>query len=227
MIKSFTERLQHECIHFIFFVGDLSISADRLSEKKSPNDFALWKASKPGEPSWDCPWGKVGFLMWPISNRSSTVGPQMEVYSRTVVDCFCSLECCFRGGLAGILNVRPWLAPSWGSPWTSTVGGLISGSPITTTSWLSLRYRSEVFHCQLLEIFALVLSFGYFNQPQFETWCTENIQRWWTDLKKLPLFMFLTGFLWEWLLGQILPAHRTPDDRRLQDVEVSEEFHHH
>lgn len=170
--------------------------------------------------------GGSGFWMWPISNRSSTVGRQMEVYSRTVVDCFCSFECCFRGGLAGILNVRPWLAPSWGSPWTSTVGGLISGSPITTTSWLSLRYRSEVFHCQLLEILALVLSFGYFNQPQFETWCTENIQRWWTDLQRL-LFMFLTGFLWEWLLGQILPAHRTPDDRRLQDVKVSEEFHHH
>ena len=27
-------------------------------EKKSPLDFALWKKSKPGEPSWDSPWGK-------------------------------------------------------------------------------------------------------------------------------------------------------------------------
>lgn len=44
---------------YISFVGDLSISADRLSEKRSQNDFALWKASKPGEPSWDSPWGKV------------------------------------------------------------------------------------------------------------------------------------------------------------------------
>ena len=25
--------------------------------KKSPLDFALWKAAKPGEPSWDSPWG--------------------------------------------------------------------------------------------------------------------------------------------------------------------------
>ena len=25
--------------------------------KKSPLDFALWKSSKPGEPSWDSPWG--------------------------------------------------------------------------------------------------------------------------------------------------------------------------
>ncbi|MBU0686763.1 MAG: cysteine--tRNA ligase [Candidatus Margulisbacteria bacterium] len=26
--------------------------------KKSPHDFALWKAAKEGEPSWDSPWGK-------------------------------------------------------------------------------------------------------------------------------------------------------------------------
>ena len=28
------------------------------SEKKHPNDFALWKASKPGEPDWESPWGR-------------------------------------------------------------------------------------------------------------------------------------------------------------------------
>jgi cysteinyl-tRNA synthetase len=26
--------------------------------KRSPMDFALWKASKPGEPSWESPWGR-------------------------------------------------------------------------------------------------------------------------------------------------------------------------
>ncbi len=26
--------------------------------KKNPFDFALWKSAKPGEPSWDSPWGK-------------------------------------------------------------------------------------------------------------------------------------------------------------------------
>ncbi|MCK5797350.1 MAG: cysteine--tRNA ligase [Deltaproteobacteria bacterium] len=28
------------------------------TRKRSPLDFALWKASKPNEPSWDSPWGK-------------------------------------------------------------------------------------------------------------------------------------------------------------------------
>lgn len=27
------------------------------SKKRSPGDFALWKGAKPGEPSWDSPWG--------------------------------------------------------------------------------------------------------------------------------------------------------------------------
>ena len=35
--------------------GSLSIGAG----KKSNVDFALWKSSKPGEPRWQSPWGKV------------------------------------------------------------------------------------------------------------------------------------------------------------------------
>jgi len=31
---------------------------DVNEEKRNPLDFALWKAEKPGEPSWDSPWGK-------------------------------------------------------------------------------------------------------------------------------------------------------------------------
>ncbi|ABK60410.1 cysteine--tRNA ligase [Clostridium novyi] len=32
------------------------ISVDE--RKKDPMDFAIWKSEKPGEPSWNCPWGK-------------------------------------------------------------------------------------------------------------------------------------------------------------------------
>lgn len=30
---------------------------DEADKKKDPADFALWKAAKPGEPSWESPWG--------------------------------------------------------------------------------------------------------------------------------------------------------------------------
>ncbi|MDR0974169.1 MAG: cysteine--tRNA ligase [Ruminococcus sp.] len=41
-------------------IDDLSSGArvDVSEKKREPLDFALWKAAKPGEPSWDSPWGK-------------------------------------------------------------------------------------------------------------------------------------------------------------------------
>ena len=38
-------------------------------KKKNPFDFALWKAAKPGEPSWDSPWG-MGRPGWHIECSS-------------------------------------------------------------------------------------------------------------------------------------------------------------
>lgn len=126
-----------------------------------------------------------------------------------------------RGGPAGTSSARRWPAPSWGSPWTSTGGGLISGSPITTTSWLSPRYKQTESGCICsLESVAPVRLSGLLYT------CCARVQ-----LKRIRCVRSgcfpLTGFLPERLLGPILPAHWTPDDRRLQDVKVSEEFHHH
>ena len=41
-------------------IEDLEAGAriDVSSQKEDPLDFALWKGAKPGEPSWDSPWGK-------------------------------------------------------------------------------------------------------------------------------------------------------------------------
>jgi len=41
-------------------LSDLESGArvDVTEKKQNPLDFALWKAQKPGEPSWDSPWGK-------------------------------------------------------------------------------------------------------------------------------------------------------------------------
>lgn len=38
--------------------GEGDLSGDKGSEKRSPNDFALWKSSKEGEPAWNSPWGE-------------------------------------------------------------------------------------------------------------------------------------------------------------------------
>ena len=45
---------------------------DVSEAKESPMDFALWKAAKPGEPSWDSPWGK-GRPGWHIECSAMSV----------------------------------------------------------------------------------------------------------------------------------------------------------
>ena len=41
--------------------GEGALSATTaVTTRKRPSDFALWKKSKPGEPYWESPWGRVG-----------------------------------------------------------------------------------------------------------------------------------------------------------------------
>ena len=50
--------------------------------KKSPLDFALWKAAKPGEPSWPSPWGP-GRPGWHIEDTAMAIthfGPQFDIH---------------------------------------------------------------------------------------------------------------------------------------------------
>ncbi|CAB4253832.1 similar to Saccharomyces cerevisiae YNL247W Cysteinyl-tRNA synthetase [Maudiozyma barnettii] len=62
--------------------GEGSLSTN-TKEKKSKNDFALWKASKPGEPEWESPWGK-GRPGWHIEcsvMASDILGSEIDIHS--------------------------------------------------------------------------------------------------------------------------------------------------
>lgn len=100
-------------------LGSLSLGTDKLSEKRSQHDFALWKASKAGEPSWDSPWGKVRpSLRLVVVMTSLRVDP------------------------AGISSVLWWRVRFSALRWIFTVAASISNFHITTTNWH--RLRSEV-----------------------------------------------------------------------------------
>ena len=52
------------------------------SLKRHPGDFALWKGSKPGEPSWDSPWGS-GRPGWHIECSAMSMkllGPHFDIH---------------------------------------------------------------------------------------------------------------------------------------------------
>ncbi|MDW8107184.1 MAG: cysteine--tRNA ligase [Armatimonadota bacterium] len=51
--------------------------------KRNPEDFALWKAAKPGEPAWDSPWGK-GRPGWHIECSALSLkylGPNFDIHA--------------------------------------------------------------------------------------------------------------------------------------------------
>ena len=56
------------------------------TKKHHPHDFTLWKPAKPGEPSWDSPWGK-GRPGWHIecsAMASKWLGDQIDVHHGAV-----------------------------------------------------------------------------------------------------------------------------------------------
>ncbi len=53
-----------------------------LEGKENPMDFTLWKAAKPGEPSWESPWG-AGRPGWHIECSAMALhhlGPQIDIH---------------------------------------------------------------------------------------------------------------------------------------------------
>ncbi|KAJ7569164.1 hypothetical protein O6H91_01G064100 [Diphasiastrum complanatum] len=69
-------------------VGSLGLSSESESnfdtkEKKNTCDFALWKASKPGEPFWDSPWGhgRPGWHIECSAMASDMIGEKIDIHS--------------------------------------------------------------------------------------------------------------------------------------------------
>ena len=56
--------------------------SDHGSRKKDPRDFALWKGSKPGEPSWPTPWGdgRPGWHLECSAMASMYLGPIFDIH---------------------------------------------------------------------------------------------------------------------------------------------------
>jgi cysteinyl-tRNA synthetase len=50
--------------------------------KRHPGDFALWKASKPGEPSWESPWGpgRPGWHIECSAMSMKLLGPHFDIH---------------------------------------------------------------------------------------------------------------------------------------------------
>ena len=82
-------------------------------QKRNPMDFALWKAAKPGEPSWDSPWG-AGRPGWHIecsAMSSSLLGDSFDIHGggRDLIFPHHENEIAQSEGASGKPFVRYWL----------------------------------------------------------------------------------------------------------------------
>jgi cysteinyl-tRNA synthetase len=71
-------KLSHQSLEAI--IAGVRVEADEA--KEHPADFALWKAAKPGEPSWPSPWGP-GRPGWHIECSAMAVrylGPSIDIH---------------------------------------------------------------------------------------------------------------------------------------------------
>ncbi len=60
----------------------MQASAENEGGKRDPRDFALWKAEKPGEPTWPTPWGpgRPGWHLECSSMAAKYLGSQFDVH---------------------------------------------------------------------------------------------------------------------------------------------------
>lgn len=60
----------------------LDASADATDGKRSPHDFALWKAAKPEEPAWESPWGpgRPGWHIECSAMARTTLGATVDIH---------------------------------------------------------------------------------------------------------------------------------------------------
>ena len=63
-------------------IDQVAESADPGRDKRDPRDFALWKGAKPGEPSWDTPWGRgrPGWHLECSAMATKYLGPSFDIH---------------------------------------------------------------------------------------------------------------------------------------------------
>ncbi|CCD11886.1 unnamed protein product [Trypanosoma congolense IL3000] len=82
-LKPVSDRGESDATDAEMAEGEGVLTRAVTGEKRSPNDFALWKFSKPGEPQWPSPWGP-GRPGWHIEcsvMASDILGANMDIHS--------------------------------------------------------------------------------------------------------------------------------------------------
>lgn len=131
--------------------------------KKEPLDFALWKSAKPGEPSWESPWGK-GRPGWHIECSAMIhrhLGDQIDIHGGGLDLLFPhhENEVAQSEGLCSKSFVKYWVHNNMiqmnGSKMSKSLGNIISARDFLD------RYHPEIYKHMVLSVhYRSVLDLG-------------------------------------------------------------------
>ena len=131
--------------------------------KRDPADFTLWKAAKPGEPSWDSPWGR-GRPGWHIECSAMArayLGTEFDIHGGGLDLIFPhhENEAAQSHGLGDVF-ARYWMHSHWvtmaGEKMSKSLGNILSVPTITEKVrpvalryyLISVHYRSSIEYSQ-------------------------------------------------------------------------------
>ncbi len=141
-------------------VDDMLASADSARpDKRDARDFALWKAAKPGEPSWPTPWGpgRPGWHLECSAMAHRYLGPEFDIHGGGVDLVFPHHENeIAQSNAAGDPFARYWMHNAWvttsGEKMSKSLGNSLLVSevvqrvrPVELRYYLvSAHYRSHI-----------------------------------------------------------------------------------
>jgi cysteinyl-tRNA synthetase len=129
-------------------VDDVAQGEGESGAKRDPLDFTLWKAAKPGEPSWPTPWGRgrPGWHLECSAMASAYLGPEFDVHGG-------GLDLVFphheneraQSNAAGDPFARYWLHNAWvtmgGEKMSKSLGNTLSiDALLSRVRGVELRY---------------------------------------------------------------------------------------
>lgn len=124
------------------------------STKKDPLDFALWKPAKPGEPSWESPWGpgRPGWHIECSAMAKSILGEQIDIHGGGMDLIFPhhENEIAQSEGCSGKHYVKYWLHNNMinfsGAKMSKSLGNIKSGRAFMT------EYNPEILKYMMMSV---------------------------------------------------------------------------
>jgi cysteinyl-tRNA synthetase len=122
-------------------LDDLEPSADSadVSLKRDPRDFALWKAAKPGDPSWPTPWGpgRPGWHLECSAMAHAYLGERFDIHGGGIDLIFPHHENeIAQSNAAGYGFAQYWMHNAWvttaGEKMSKSLGNTLAVAHLTT-----------------------------------------------------------------------------------------------